>query len=214
MDISDFETRMEYTRGALDEESVGGDPITLFQRWLDDAIENEPLDATAMTLATATPTGRPSARIVLLRGVDERGFVFFTNYDSRKAEELKSNSHAALTFFWPTMQRQVRIEGDVVHTSREESEAYFATRPRGSQIGAWASTQSSVLASREELETQAATLIERYEGIDVPCPPNWGGFRVSADAIEFWQGRESRLHDRLKFSSQPGDVWMIERLAP
>lgn len=214
MDISDFETRMEYTRGALIEENVGGEPISLFQRWLDDAIENEPLDATAMTLATATPTGRPSARIVLLRGVDERGFVFFTNYDSRKGAELKGNANAALTFFWPTMQRQVRIEGHVEFTSREESEAYFATRPRGSQLGAWASAQSRVLASRAELETLAAKIAEQYEGIDVPCPPDWGGYRVSPEVIEFWQGRESRLHDRLRFTLQPGDVWLIERLAP
>ncbi len=214
MDINNVEKRMEYTRGVLDEESAGGDPIALFQRWLKDAIDNEPMDVTAMTLATSSPDGRPASRIVLLRGVDEGGFVFFTSYESRKAEELAANPNASLTFFWPTLQRQVRVEGHVTKTTRQESETYFATRPRGSQIGAWASLQSQVLPNRDQLEAQVAELEQRFKGGDVPCPPNWGGYLVTPKVIEFWQGRESRLHDRLRFTQQPGDVWLIERLSP
>lgn len=214
MDISDFESRIEYSRGALSETEAGSEPIHLFRRWLDEAIENEDFDATAMTLATVSEQGQPSGRIVLLRGVDERGFVFFTNFDSRKGVELKANPQASLTFFWPTLQRQVRIEGTVDFTSREESEAYFASRPRGSQIGAWASVQSTVLNSREELEKRVTELEAKYADSGIPCPPNWGGYRINPNVIEFWQGRDSRLHDRLRFARQPAEVWLIERLSP
>jgi pyridoxamine 5'-phosphate oxidase len=167
-----------------------------------------------MTLATAAADGQPSARIVLLKEVNHDGFVFYTNYGSRKGRELAGNPRAALVFYWPQLERQVRITGAVLKTSRSESEAYFRTRPRGSQLAAWASRQSSPIPDRALLEARVKKLGAKYAGASVPLPPNWGGFRLRPESIEFWQGRPNRLHDRLRYSREPGGGWKIERLAP
>jgi pyridoxamine 5'-phosphate oxidase len=202
-----------YSDKALDENTVDRNPLGLFQRWLDEAIAAGIHLPEAMTLATATAAGKPSARLVLLKQVDERGFVFFTNYNSPKARDLDSNARAALVFYWPQFERQVRVEGKVERTSAAESDAYFKTRPRASQIGALASPQSEVIASREFLEQQAGELEKRYEGREVDRAPHWGGYRLRPERIEFWKGRPSRLHDRILYERQ-GDTWIIERLAP
>lgn len=211
--MSLFDVRREYARAGLREEDLAADPFEQFQRWLADAAAADPDDYTAMTLATADGEGRPSARIVLLKGCDEQGFVFYTNYASRKGGELAENPRAALLFYWAPLERQVRIEGTVEKTSREESEAYFHTRPLGSRIGATASRQSTVIGSREELERTARELTERF-GEDVPLPDAWGGYRVVPDALEFWQGRPDRLHDRLRYRRVPEGLWTVERLSP
>jgi pyridoxamine 5'-phosphate oxidase len=211
MSIADL--RREYARARLDEGSVGPDPVAEFGRWFDEALNAKVLEANAMTLATATEDGAPSARIVLLKGVDERGFVFFTDYRSRKGEELKHNPRAALVFYWPELERQVRITGQTETMTQGDSEAYFRTRPRGSRIGAWVSHQSQVIPDRKVLEQQVSAMERKYSGDEVPLPPYWGGFRVKPDAIEFWQGRESRLHDRIRYS-RASDGWRIERLSP
>jgi pyridoxamine 5'-phosphate oxidase len=206
--------RRDYLRAGLDERDVAPEPIAQFRVWLAEALAADPLDPTAMTLATADREGRPSARIVLLKGCDERGFVFFTNYGSRKACELLVNSHAALVFYWPAFDRQVRVEGTVGKTSRDETEAYFATRPLASRLGAWASRQSAPVAGREALERAMASAAERFAGKEVPAPDFWGGYRLSPTWMEFWQGRESRLHDRLVYRRDAGGAWTIERLQP
>lgn len=205
--------RKDYASATLDDERAGGDPIALFARWFDEAVERSPDRADAMTLATVGEDGRPSARIVLLKGFDERGFVFYTNYESRKGRELAAAPVAALTFFWPELERQVRIEGDVEKITPEESDAYFASRPFGSRVGAVASHQSEVIASRDGLEARVRELESRYADGDVPRPDFWGGYRVAPVAIEFWQGRASRLHDRLRFRREAG-IWARERLSP
>jgi pyridoxamine 5'-phosphate oxidase len=205
--------RREYVSQPLTEASVKADPIEQFKDWFAEALAAEQPDAEAMTLSTATPSGRVSARIVLLKGCDERGFVFFTNYESRKGKELAYNPYAALTFYWHTLNRQVRIEGKVEKVSPEESEGYHQTRPRGSQIGAWASPQSQEIASREVLEQRVAEIVVRFATEPIQCPPFWGGYLLRADSIEFWQGRESRLHDRILYAWQNG-AWRITRLAP
>jgi pyridoxamine 5'-phosphate oxidase len=197
----------------LEERSVDTDPIVQFGRWFADALASDLLEPTAMTLATADSGGRPSARMVLLKGFDEGGFVFYTNYGSRKAEELADNPAAALVFWWPTLQRQVRVEGHVARVSREQSAQYFATRPLGSRLGAWASAQSQVIDGRAELEERLAELTERYLGGDVPLPPFWGGYRLRPEMIEFWQNRVDRLHDRLRYRRDL-EGWVIERLSP
>ncbi len=211
MGIADL--RKEYTRHGLSETDVDPDPLRQFQCWFDQAVEAGLIEPNAMTLATAAPDGRPSARMVLLKGVDGGGFVFFTNYESRKGTELTANPWAALVFYWPELERQVRIEGCVERIAPDESDAYFASRPNGSRIGAWASRQSSVIGSRAELEQRVAELEQFYAGREVPRPPFWGGFRVIPDTIEFWQGRPNRLHDRLRYW-RDSSRWIIERLSP
>jgi len=199
---------------------VDPDPIGQFERWFKEAVAAALPEPTAMALATATPAGRPSVRMVLLKGVDQRGFVFYTNHESRKGQELAANPLAALTFWWPPpVHRQVRVEGRVERVPLEESEAYFRTRPVGSRLGAWASPQSSVIPGRDVLERRYETLAARYGGdaadAEVPLPPFWGGYRLTPDVIEFWQGRENRLHDRLRYTRErPTAPWTIERLAP
>lgn len=202
------------TPETLDEKEVELDPIKQFQLWLDEAFAaNLPLPE-AMTLATATPEGRPSARMVLLKQVDGDGFVFFTNYHSAKAAQLEANPYAALVFYWATLERQVRVEGKVERTTAAESEEYFQTRPRESQIGAWASPQSKAIADREVLEQRARELEEYYRDRAIECPGHWGGYRLRPDRIEFWKGRVGRLHDRILYELLSDGAWTIKRLAP
>jgi pyridoxamine 5'-phosphate oxidase len=205
--------RRDYALATLEERDVDPDPIRQFERWFADATAARVPEPNAMTLSTATRDGVPSARIVLLKGVDANGFAFFTDYRSRKGAELAENPLAALTFLWKEIERQVRITGSVSRVSAEESEAYFRTRPPGSRLGAWASHQSAVLASREELEARVQDMAGRFPDGDVPLPPHWGGFRVTPDEIEFWQGRPSRLHDRLLYRHGEHG-WEISRLSP
>lgn len=208
--------RKNYSLGSLDASDVDPDPIRQFQTWFSQALDAKLPEPNAMTVATVDAEGRPAARILLIKGVDERGFVFFTNYDSRKGRELAANPHAALLFHWIELERQVRIEGRVEKTSDAESDAYFQSRPLGSRIGAWASEQSAVIGSRAELEAREREISARY-GEQPPRPPHWGGYRLVPGAIEFWQGRPSRLHDRIRYtrdSVHDGAAWRIERLAP
>ena len=197
----------------LDEKTIDRDPIKQFQTWFSDAFEAKLPLPEAMTLATATRDGKPSARMVLLKQVDHDGFVFYTNYNSAKSEQLDANPYAALVFYWPKLDRQVRIEGSISKTSREESLAYFATRPRESQIGAWASEQSEVIESREVLEQRAEELEKQYRDREIDCPEHWGGYRLKPERIEFWKSRIGRLHDRILYQRE-GDSWTITRLAP
>jgi pyridoxamine 5'-phosphate oxidase len=205
--------RREYESHSLDVKDVASDPFAQFAKWFDDTSATEIHEPNAMTLATATRDGVPSARMVLLKGVDARGFVFFTNYTSRKGHELDHNPRAALVFYWDELHRQVRVEGAVEKVSREESDAYFAARPVGSRIGAWASPQSEVVEGREVLDARVREVTERFEGGAIPRPEFWGGYRVVPSCVEFWQGRTSRMHDRVRYC-RDGDGWRIERLAP
>lgn len=214
MSISIADLRREYMSEALRKSDVAADPIAQFAAWFDQAMNAAVIDPNAMTLATATPEGRPSARIVLLKGFDEGGFVFFTNYDSRKGEELAANPWAALVFWWSELDRQVRIEGRVTKVTPDESTVYFQSRPRGSQIGAWASPQSRVIPSREVLEAELAAIEARYGDGPIERPPHWGGYRVDPVEVEYWQGRPSRLHDRIRYRRAGDGGWRIERLAP
>ena len=204
--------REDYTLRTLTESEVSPNPFQQFRTWFDEARAADIIEPNAMTLATADENGVPSARIVLLKGLDERGFVFYTNYESRKGQELARNPHAALVFWWGALERQVRIEGSTSRIDRAESEAYFHSRPQDSQLGAWASEQSRPV-TREQLEQRMADLKAQYDGKPIPKPEHWCGYRLSPSAIEFWQGRSSRLHDRLRYQLQ-GDSWTVERLAP
>jgi pyridoxamine 5'-phosphate oxidase len=229
--------RREYSQGSLRRADLDANPVAQFQKWFAAAagessggrwrkigialfklwhaiLGHAPVDPNAMMLATVDAAGRPSARTVLLKGVDERGFVFFTNHDSRKGRELAGNPHAALTFYWVDSERQVCVGGTVGKLSREASEAYFKSRPRGSRLAAWASNQYDVVADRAALEKKWNETASRFPGADVPLPPNWGGFVLKPDWIEFWQGRPSRLHDRFRYTRQPEGSWKLERIAP
>jgi pyridoxamine 5'-phosphate oxidase len=235
MSIADL--RREYNLAGLRRRDLDPDAITQFKRWFDQATgarasgrirkfiiriyktlmmikATEQLDLNAMTLATADREGRPSARVVLLKGLDARGFVFYTNYSSRKGHELETNPEAALVFYWPEQERQVCVAGRVSRVPIEESQAYFKSRPRGSQIGAWASDQSTTVKDRAELEQKWDQVEKRFPGPDVPCPPHWGGYVLTPIRMEFWQGRPNRLHDRFRYTLQADKSWLIERLSP
>ena len=206
--------RKEYGLEDLREETVQEDPMSQFQAWFEAALGAEVPEVNVMTLATATPSGQPGARLVLLKDYDEGGFVFYTNYQSEKARQLDTNPQASLVFWWRPLERQVRVGGTVVRLSPEMSDTYFRSRPRASQLGAWASPQSEVVASRDVLEKQMAEVKKQYEGREVPRPPHWGGYRLEPSTVEFWQGRPGRLHDRLRYYRQEDGAWMRERLAP
>lgn len=205
--------RVDYSKGELDEAHVSPDPILQFERWFQEAVNSEVMEPNAMSLGTVID-GRPSVRIVLIKGFDERGFVFYTNYESRKAREMTVEPYAALTFFWPELQRQIRIEGKIEQVSSQESDQYYASRDRLSRLGAWASPQSSTIDNRAELESLVEQVNKRFEGQEeIPRPDHWGGYRVQPEYLEFWQGRSSRLHDRITYKRE-GVIWKIGRIAP
>jgi pyridoxamine 5'-phosphate oxidase len=206
--------RKEYSLAGLSEKDVARDPFRQFEKWFQEAEAAKIHEPNAAVLATASKDGRPSARTVLLKGIDGRGFVFYTNYNSRKGRELEANGRGAYLFPWFALERQVVVEGSVAKITREESEAYFHSRPRASQLAAWASAQSSIISGRDELESAMKAVEKKYTGVEAPLPPNWGGFRIVPDSVEFWQGRRSRLHDRLRYRREADGSWVIERLAP
>jgi pyridoxamine 5'-phosphate oxidase len=210
MDLADL--RRDYALESLTEHDVDADPIRQFEKWFEQALRSGMVEPNAMTLATSTRDGHPSARIVLLKSVDANGFVFFTDYRSRKGSEIDANPQVSLCFWWSELQRQVRVTGTVARATRDESDAYFRSRPHGSRIGAWASHQSAALASREALEKDVARLDLAFPG-EVPLPPHWGGYRVTPESFEFWQGRPSRLHDRIVYTRESGK-WRVGRLSP
>lgn len=214
MNASIADLRKDYTRQGLSEAEVARDPFEQFQVWFEQALAAQVPEANAMTLATATAAGMPSARIVLLKGYDQQGFVFFTNYESHKGQELAQNPQAALVFWWAELERQVRVAGTVAKVSEQESDAYFYSRPTGSRLGAWASQQSQVISDREVLEHRLQALTQQYQDQEIPRPSHWGGYRVQPSTIEFWQGRPNRLHDRLCYVRQADGSWRIERLSP
>ncbi len=205
--------RKDYALAGLLEKDLARDPFRQFEKWFQEAEAAKIPEPNAMTLATATRDGRPSARTILLKGFDGRGFVFYSNYESRKGRELDANPHATLVFPWLIVERQVTIEGTIAKVAREESEAYFHSRPRASQLGAWASPQSTIVPGRKVLEDTMKALEAKYAGQEVPPPPHWGGWRLAPETVEFWQGRRSRLHDRLRYR-RAKDGWTVERVAP
>ena len=209
--VSDL--RKEYTRAGLNESDADPNPVKQFETWFEEALGAGLHEPNAMTLATATPEGKPSTRTILLKGYDERGFVFYTNYEGRKANEMATNPHVALLFYWGELERQVRVEGRAYRIPEEESDAYYARRPRGSRLGAWASEQSRPVESRNVLEERVRELEAEYEEREIPRPPFWGGYRVEPESFEFWQGRENRLHDRLLYTPSDGG-WKMGRLQP
>jgi pyridoxamine 5'-phosphate oxidase len=213
MDEALARMRREYEERGLRKADLLADPLEQFTRWFDEACDAPLLEPNAMTLATVDAAGQPAARTVLLKGIDRHGLTFYTNLASRKAGELAANARAALLFWWPPHARQVRFEGTIEPVADAEADAYFATRPRGSQIGAWASAQSSVIADRAALEAAEQEMVARFAGGPVPRPPFWGGYRLVPERVEFWQGRSNRLHDRLRYTRR-GEDWQIERLAP
>lgn len=214
MDPTMKQIRLEYSQPELNECDVAPDPIRQFRAWFDAAVQAGLREPNAMTLATVGAEGRPSARVLLLKDFDAEGFVFYTNYASRKGQELAGNPWATMIFWWGDLERQVRIDGTVAQVSAEESDAYFASRPPGSQIGAWVSPQSQVIAGREALVQRLADLTQQFAGQTIPRPPHWGGYRLAPVEFEFWQGRPNRLHDRLRYRLESGGAWLIERLAP
>jgi pyridoxamine 5'-phosphate oxidase len=207
------EMRKDYSLAGLAQKDLARDPFRQFEKWFQEVEAAKVAEPNAMVLATATRDGRPSTRTVLLKALDGRGFVFFTNYDSRKGRDLAENARVSLLFPWIAYERQVIVEGAVTKLSREESDAYFHSRPRPSQLAAWASPQSTIIGSRAGLEEAMKTLEKKYAGLEVPLPPHWGGYRVTPESVEFWQGRRSRLHDRLRYRRDK-DGWIVERLAP
>ncbi len=206
--------RHEYDAHGLRRADLHSDPIEQFRAWFAAALAAEMRDVNAMSLATATPEGKSAVRIVLLKGVDERGFSFFTNYDSEKGRHLEANPFAALAFYWAKLERQVRITGPVERTSREDSAAYFHSRPVGSRLGAWVSRQSEVVDARQVLDARMEAMRERFHNTEITLPPHWGGYRVKPETVEFWQGRPNRLHDRFRYSRRADGAWQIDRLAP
>lgn len=206
--------RQEYSLGGLSEAEAGDDPFSLFRHWFDQALQAGLHEPNAFVLATSSMEGSPSARLVLLKMLDDRGFTFFTNYDSRKGKEITKNPNVALVFPWHALERQVRVEGTIEKVTAQESDAYFVSRPRGSRLGAWASAQSEEIPSREFLEKQHEALLAKHPDGHVPRPLNWGGYRVLPEAFEFWQGRPSRLHDRIRFVRSSSGAWTKRRLAP
>jgi pyridoxamine 5'-phosphate oxidase len=211
MNLADL--RKDYSLAGLAEKDLARDPFRQFEKWFAEAQAGKISEPNAMVLATATRDGRPSARTILLKAVDGRGFVFYSNYESRKGRELEANPRATLVFPWVPMERQIIVEGTVTRVAREESEAYFHSRPRANQLGAWVSSQSSIIPDRRVLDDSLKAIEQKYAGQEVPLPPNWGGWRLAPEAVEFWQGRRNRLHDRLRYRREK-DGWTIERLAP
>ena len=212
MSLADL--RKDYTLAGLAEKDLARDPFRQFEKWFQEAEAAKLAEPNAMTLATASPDGRPSARTVLLKGLDGRGFVFYSNYESRKGRELALNARVALVFPWIALERQVLIEGTVTKVAREESAAYFHSRPRASQLGAWVAQQSAVIPARATLEEAMKALEKKHAGAEIPLPPNWGGYRVAPETIELWQGRRRRLHDRLRYRRDNAGGWLVERLSP
>lgn len=206
--------REEYLKGELLENNINKDPFQQFGLWIQEAIDSHVSEPNAMSVATSTPDGKPSIRVVLLKELNQQGFVFFTNYDSRKGAEIAANPNAAIVFDWHQIERQVRIEGVITKISEEDSDTYFNSRPRGSKIGAWVSPQSQVINGREQLDKLQQQTEQRFEGQDIPRPTHWGGYILIPTSIEFWQGRPSRLHDRILYSKKSNNEWDIERLAP
>ena len=207
-------SRYEHVGKGLRRSDLDPDPIKQFSNWFTAAIEAGIRDVNAMSLATAGPDAKPTVRIVLLKGFDQNGFVFFTNYESEKGKQLAANPYAAMAFYWIELDRQIRIGGEVEKTSREESQIYFDSRPIGSQLGAWASRQSDVIDGRRVLDARMSEMTERFASKTIPVPPHWGGYRLKPDVFEFWQGRPNRLHDRFRYTRQANGSWLIERLAP
>jgi pyridoxamine 5'-phosphate oxidase len=206
--------RKDYSLAGLTEKELARDPFRQFEKWFQEAEAAKIPEPNAMILATATREGRPSSRTVLLKGLDGRGFVFYSNYESRKGRELEGNARSTLLFPWIALERQVIVEGAVAKVAREEGEAYFHSRPRLSQLSAWVSQQSSIIAGREVLEESMRALEKKYAGQEVPLPPHWGGWRLTPETVEFWQGRRNRLHDRLRYRREKDGGWIVERLAP